>query len=68
MTLHIIGFKHVQLFLFLSLPQAQISHRVLISLKRLIYAMVDTWNSAVDALAWLALLILYELEAMAQLR
>ena len=35
----------------------------LITLNAVIYAIIDTLTSAVDALAWLVLLVLYELEA-----
>ena len=50
-------------FSSLPYPRLKLAIVVLITLNVVIYAMVDTWNSAVDALAWLALLILYELEA-----
>ena len=44
-------------------PRFKLAIVVLITLNAVIYAMVDTLISAVDALAWLMLLVLYELEA-----
>jgi hypothetical protein len=44
-------------------PRFKLVIVVLIALNAVIYAMVDTLTSAVDALVWLALLVLYELEA-----
>lgn len=44
-------------------PKFKLTIVVLITLNAVIYAMVDTLISAVDALAWLMLLVLYELEA-----
>ena len=49
---------------FSSLPYSKfkLTIVVLITLNAVIYAIVDTLTSAVDALAWLMLLVLYELE------
>lgn len=49
---------------FLSLPYAKfkLAVVVLLTLNAVIYALVDSLISAVDALAWVVLLILYELE------
>lgn len=44
-------------------PKFKLAVVVLIALNVVIYAMVDTMTSAVDGLSWLALLVLYELEA-----
>jgi len=44
-------------------PKFKLVIVVLITLNAVIYAIVDTLTSAVDALAWLVLLALYELEA-----
>lgn len=44
-------------------PKFKLAIVVLIALNVVIYALVDTMTSAVDGLSWLALLILYELEA-----
>ena len=43
-------------------PKFKLTIVALITLNAVIYAMVDTLISAVDALAWLMLLVLYELE------
>ncbi len=43
-------------------PKFKLTIVALIALNAVIYAMVDTLVSAVDALAWLMLLVLYELE------
>jgi hypothetical protein len=44
-------------------PKFKLAVVILITLNAVIYAIVDTLTSAVDALAWLVLLLLYELEA-----
>jgi hypothetical protein len=44
-------------------PKFKLVIVALITLNAVIYAIVDTLTSAVDALAWLVLLVLYELEA-----
>ena len=44
-------------------PKFKLAIVVLIVLNVVNYAMVDTMNSAVDGLSWLALLVLYVLEA-----
>ena len=44
-------------------PRFKLVIVVLIALNAVIYAMVDTLTSAVEALVWLPLLVLYELEA-----
>ena len=44
-------------------PKFKLAIVVLITLNAVIYAITDTLISAVDALAWLMLLVLYELEA-----
>ena len=44
-------------------PKFKLAIVLLITLNAVIYAMVDTLISAVDAFAWLMLLVLYELEA-----
>jgi hypothetical protein len=46
----------------ISYPKFKVVIIVLIALNVVIYAVVDTWTSAVDALVWLALLVMYELE------
>jgi hypothetical protein len=48
---------------FLPYPKFKLAILLLLTLDVVIYALVDTLNSAVDALAWLVLLVLYELEA-----
>jgi hypothetical protein len=55
----------LSMFNYLSLPypRFKLAIVVLITLNAVIYAMVDTLTSAIDALAWLVLLVLYELEA-----
>jgi len=50
-------------FSSLPYPKFKLAIVVLLTLNAVIYAMVDTLTSAVDALAWLVLLVLYELEA-----
>ena len=49
--------------LSLPYPKFKLAIVALITLNAVIYAMVDTLTSAVDASAWLVLLVLYELEA-----
>jgi len=44
-------------------PRFKLAIVVLLTLNVVIYAIADTLTSAVDALAWLMLLVLYELEA-----
>ena len=44
-------------------PKFKLAIVVLLTVNVVIYAVADTLTSAVDALAWLALLVLYELEA-----
>jgi hypothetical protein len=44
-------------------PKFKLAIVVLLIVNAVIYAMVDTLTSAVDALTWLMLLVLYELEA-----
>jgi len=44
-------------------PKFKLVIVLLLALNAVIYAMVDTLTSAVDALAWLALLVMYEMEA-----
>ena len=44
-------------------PKFKLVIVVLLALNAVIYALVDTLTSAVDALAWLVLLVMYELEA-----
>ncbi len=43
-------------------PKFKLAIVALITLNAVIYAIVDTLTSAVDALSWLVLLVLYELE------
>jgi hypothetical protein len=50
-------------FSSLPYPKFKLAIVVLIILNAVIYAMVDTLISTVDALAWLMLLVVYELEA-----
>ena len=50
-------------FSSLPYPKFKLALVVLLTLNATIFAMVDTLISAVDALVWLALLVLYELEA-----
>ncbi|MDD5462818.1 MAG: hypothetical protein PHG00_14505 [Methylococcales bacterium] len=47
----------------ISYPTLKLIIVVLIALNAVIYAIVDTLTSAADALVWLVLLVLYELEA-----
>ncbi len=47
----------------LAYPKFKLAIVFLLTLNFFIYALTDTWIKAVDALVWLALLILYELEA-----
>ncbi|MGR8998163.1 MAG: hypothetical protein ACU88J_03835 [Gammaproteobacteria bacterium] len=44
-------------------PKFKLAIVILIALNAVIYGIVDTLTSAVDALVWLVLLVLYELEA-----
>ena len=44
-------------------PAFKLAILVLLTLNFIIYAVFDTWVKAVDALVWLGLLILYEMEA-----
>ena len=44
-------------------PKFKLAIVVLLIVNAVIYAIVDTLTSAVDALTWLMLLVLYELEA-----
>jgi hypothetical protein len=44
-------------------PGFKIAIVALLALNFAVYALFDTWIKAVDALVWLALLILYEMEA-----
>ena len=46
----------------LSYPKSKLLIMALLCVNAVIYAVVDTLTSALDALAWLMLLILYELE------
>jgi hypothetical protein len=50
-------------FASLPYPKFKLTIVLLLALNAVIYAMVDTLTSAVDALVWLVLLVLYELEA-----
>lgn len=50
-------------FTSISYPKFKLAIVILITLNAVIYAIADTLTSAVDALAWLMLLMLYELEA-----
>ena len=49
-------------FISIPYPKLKLAIVVLITLNAAIYAFVDTLTSAVDALTWLMLLVLYELE------
>jgi len=49
--------------LSLNYPKFKLAILGLLALNVLIYAMVDTLTSAADALAWLVLLVMFELEA-----
>ena len=44
-------------------PKFKLAILVLLTLNAVVYAMADTLTSTVDELAWLMLLVLYELEA-----
>jgi len=44
-------------------PKFKLAILVLLTLNAVIYAIVDTLTSAIDAWVWLVLLVLYELEA-----
>ncbi len=50
-------------FLSIPYPRFKLAIAGLITLNALVYAIADTMTSAVDAMAWLVLLVLYELEA-----
>jgi hypothetical protein len=50
-------------FTSISYPKFKLAIVLLITFNAVIYAIADTLTSAVDALAWLMLLVLYELEA-----
>jgi len=50
-------------FSSIAYPTFKLAIVILLIVNAVIYAMVDTLTSAVDALAWLMLLVLYELEA-----
>ncbi len=50
-------------FSSITYPKYKLAIVVLITLNAVIYAFVDTLTSSADALAWLVLLVLYELEA-----
>ena len=60
MNLQMFGFKY---FSSITYPTLKLVIVALITLNVVIYAVVDTLISAVDSLAWLLLLVLYELEA-----
>lgn len=49
-------------FAALQYPKFKLAILVLLMLNTVIYAFVDTLTSTVDALAWLVLLVMYELE------
>jgi hypothetical protein len=49
-------------FSSISYPKFKLAIVVLLTLNAVIYAMVDTLTSAVDAWVWLILLVLYEIE------
>ena len=63
MTLPIIGLSMFNYFSSLPYPLFKLAIVALLIVNAVIYAMVDTLTSAVDALSWLVLLVLYELEA-----
>jgi hypothetical protein len=50
-------------FSSISYPKFKLAILVLLTLNAVIYAIVDTLTSAIDAWVWLVLLVLYELEA-----
>jgi len=50
-------------FSSLPYPKFKLAIVALLALNAVIYALVDTLTSAVDALVWLVLLVMYELEA-----
>lgn len=50
-------------FLSIPYPKLKLAILVLLALNAVIYVMTDTLISAADALAWLVLLVMYELEA-----
>ncbi|MDD2800090.1 MAG: hypothetical protein PHE96_01420 [Methylococcales bacterium] len=49
-------------FRALQYPKFKLAILALLTLNAVIYAFVDTWISTVDALVWLILLVMYELE------
>jgi hypothetical protein len=49
----------------LQYPKSKLTILVLLTLNAVIYALVDTPTSAIDAISWLILLIIYEIEANA---
>lgn len=50
--------------LALPYPKYKLTILALLSLNVFIYPLVDTWVSAVDALAWVILLVMFELETL----
>lgn len=63
LTLHLLGLSMFNSFSSLPYPKFKLAIVLLLALNAVVYALVDTWTSAVDALVWLALLVMYELEA-----
>lgn len=51
-------------FTALPYPKYKLTILALLSLNVFIYMLVDTWVSAVDALAWVILLVMFELETL----
>ncbi len=47
-----------------SYPKAKLAILALLTTNAITYAIVDTWTSAIDATAWLILLVMYELETL----
>jgi hypothetical protein len=63
MTHTLLGLSMFNYFSSLPYPKFKLAVVALLILNAIIYAMVDTLTSAVDAMVWLVLLVLYELEA-----
>src|SRR5450759_4349681 len=59
----LLGLSMFNYFSSIPYPKFKLAILVLLTLNAVIYAIVDTLTSAIDAWVWLVLLVLYELEA-----
>jgi hypothetical protein len=59
----LLGLSMFNCFSSIPYPKFKLAILVLLTLNAVIYAIVDTLTSAIDAWVWLVLLVLYELEA-----